>query len=384
MYRMKDVLVRRIPDVLALCLALYVQFWLASYLTRRYPARALLWRRLKWVFCAWVAFGFSPSMLVPYWGILPWVKAGGFTWAILSSVMWLVLLASEYLERMAPVFSPGRRRVLQVGRTAALAAPAAVLGYGVWVERENLQLREVNIAIPGLAPDLQGLRIVQITDIHLSPFFTPRDLERAIGMANETKAHIALVTGDLVTVRRDPLELCISMLRNLKADAPVLGCLGNHEISAQCEDEATRLGQAAGIRFLRSEAQELRFGQASLNFVGVDYQRKFSPYLVGAEDLRKPGMPNILLSHNPDVFPVAAEKEFDLTIAGHTHGGQISVEVLGDSVNVARFYTPYIHGEYRIGNRSIYVSRGLGTVGMPARVGAPPEVTLIKLCATSS
>lgn len=92
-------------------------------------------------------------------------------------------------------------------------------------------------------------------------------------------------------------------------------------------------------------------------------------------------MLNVLLSHNPDVFPVAAEKGFDLTIAGHTHGGQITVEILGDAVNFARFYTPYVYGRYEQQEKFIYVSRGLGTVGMPVRVGAPPEVSLIKLCA---
>jgi predicted MPP superfamily phosphohydrolase len=94
-----------------------------------------------------------------------------------------------------------------------------------------------------------------------------------------------------------------------------------------------------------------------------------------------PGATNILLSHNPDVFPVAARQGWDLTISGHTHGGQISVEILGENLSVARLYTPYVHGLYRRGAPAIYVSRGVGTVGVPTRVGAPPEVSLIRLCA---
>ena len=90
----------------------------------------------------------------------------------------------------------------------------------------------------------------------------------------------------------------------------------------------------------------------------------------------------MLLSHNPDVFPVAARKGFPLTISGHTHGGQVRIEILGQDLNVARFFTPYVDGLYRRGDSSIFVSRGIGTIGLPARLGAPPEVALITLCRT--
>ena len=89
---------------------------------------------------------------------------------------------------------------------------------------------------------------------------------------------------------------------------------------------------------------------------------------------------NLLLSHNPDVFPVAARKGFDLTLSGHTHGGQVRVEILRQDLNLARFFTPYVDGVYRETSSTIFVSRGIGTIGMPARLGAPPEVALLRLC----
>jgi predicted MPP superfamily phosphohydrolase len=95
-----------------------------------------------------------------------------------------------------------------------------------------------------------------------------------------------------------------------------------------------------------------------------------------------PGATNSLLSHNPDVFPVAAAKGFDLTIAGHTHGGQINVEILNRDVNIARFFTPYVYGLYRKDRAAAFVTRGIGTIGIPSRLGAPPEVALLRLCAT--
>jgi hypothetical protein len=278
--------------------------------------------------------------------------------------------------------SPSRRAVLRIARSATVAAPAIILARGVISGRLDIQLKEAPIFIPGLAKDLDGLRLVQITDIHFGPFFGPRDLERAIAIANETKAHIGLVTGDLVTNRPEPLEECIRHLRRLKAEAAVLGCMGNHELRAQCEAETVALGARAGIEFLRFATRQLRFGQATVNFAGVDYQRKDRPYLTGASWLQAPGILNILLSHNPDVFPQAAGMGYDLTIAGHTHGGQVTVEYLEQHLNPARYFTPYIYGKYEREGRSIWVGRGLGTVGIPARIAAAPEVSLITLCAT--
>ena len=112
----------------------------------------------------------------------------------------------------------------------------------------------------------------------------------------------------------------------------------------------------------------------------MDYQRLRRRYLVGAEKLIVPGAFNVLLSHNPDVFPVAAHQGYAVTIAGHTHGGQIRVEILNVDLNPGRYYTPYVDGVYRQGPASVFVSRGIGTIAVPARIGAPPEVALVRLC----
>jgi hypothetical protein len=79
---------------------------------------------------------------------------------------------------------------------------------------------------------------------------------------------------------------------------------------------------------------------------------------------------------------VAATQGYDLTIAGHTHGGQVNFELLHDNVNVARFFTPYVRGLYRQANASVYVSSGIGTIGLPVRLGAQPEISVLRLCAT--
>jgi predicted MPP superfamily phosphohydrolase len=301
--------------------------------------------------------------------------------ASLVETVWLIGFSFALLIwRRAPQFDPRRRKMLQAAAAVGCFVPVVGTGFGI-VQRNRFRVSEVPVPIPNLPKDLDGLRIVQITDIHLSQFLSERELAAAIDMANETGAHLALVTGDLITRRGDPLDACLRQLARLRADAGVLGCLGNHEHFAEVEDYVTSQGRRVGIEFLRHQSKLLRFGSAALNFAGVDYQKMHSRYLAGAEQLIAPGAVNILLSHNPDVFPVAAAQGYHLTIAGHTHGGQVDFEIFHQHVNVARYFTPYVRGLYRQQTSSVYVSTGLGTIGVPVRIGAPPEISVLRLCA---
>jgi predicted MPP superfamily phosphohydrolase len=334
-------------------------------------------RAWRWLGAVWVTLGilFGIGQIGTLLGYSLWRE-----WVRGLAVVYGIGLAGAYLLtwmlRPAARFDPGKRAAL------AAAVPVAVCGYGVFVERNRYQARQVDIPVPGLAKDLDGLRIAQLTDIHYGAYLGKAELERAVAMANEWRAHVAVVTGDLISIRRDPVAECLRLLPALRAEAGVYGCLGNHEIIAGCEEFAEREGARLGLRFLRGRAEELRFGRAALNLAGVDYQRMQSPYLEGAGEMVRKDALNVLLSHNPDVFPVAAAQGWQVTLAGHTHGGQVNVELLGSQYNVMRFFTPYVYGLYREGTSSIYVSRGLGTVGAPIRLGAPPEVNLIRLCAT--
>ena len=384
-----DRLLQALPDLLVLIVSLLGQITGVAWLIGWRAAGAS--RRTKTLIAAAGALSMAASLLTfllrfrrvaryfPGWWI-SWGTGLAMTWAMLS-LCWLAGCFALWLgSRMGSGHSPARRRFFQTAYTAVFAAPPAVLAYGVFMERHQLFLREQKLEIPNLAPELEGLRLVQLTDIHLSPFLSRAELQRAVDMANETRAHIALVTGDLITTVRDPLDDCLDILAQLRADAGVFGCMGNHEIYANAEAYVEREGARRGMRFLRSAAAPLRFGKTVLNLAGVDYQRRSRHYLVGAEKLVAPGALNVLLSHNPDVFPVAARQGYDLTISGHTHGGQIRLEFLSADLNPGRFYTPYVDGVYRRGPASIFVSRGIGTIAVPARLGAPPEVSLVRLC----
>jgi predicted MPP superfamily phosphohydrolase len=307
-------------------------------------------------------------------------------WLVTSSTGYGLYLLFRLATRRVARFDPSRRRMLNVAGGTLLASPFVIAGYGALVERTKFRVREIDIEIPCLDPDLEGLRLLQLTDIHLSPFLSARELERVIHAANETRPHLALVTGDLISARGDPLDDCLRLVAALKTDAGILGCLGNHEHFSGAEKYATEQGGRLGVRFLRRQNVTLRFGGASINLAGVDYERmsaSHTGYLRGCERMIVPGTLNVLMSHNPDVFPIAAAQGYDLTIAGHTHGGQVNIEILSRDINPAYFFTPYVYGLYSRADcrrrASAYVCRGIGTIGIPARVGAPPEIAVLRL-----
>jgi predicted MPP superfamily phosphohydrolase len=300
---------------------------------------------------------------------------------IATCVLVLYAILHRLGRRFADPPSPSRRRALNAISGAVMAAPAAAIGYGTFIERDRIHQREIDLPIPNLPADLDGLRILQLSDIHLSAFLSESTLARAISAAVETKPDLAVVTGDLISTRFDPVDACIRQLARVKAPAGVYGCMGNHERYAHAESYVEQAAARAGIEFLRDAHRPLRFGQATLNLAGVDHQSKRlgRKYLVGAERMVDPNAFNLLLTHNPDVLPVAAGQGYDLLLSGHTHGGQINIEILDESINPARFVTPFIHGLYRSGRATLFVTRGIGTIGLPTRIGAPPEIPLLRL-----
>jgi predicted MPP superfamily phosphohydrolase len=383
---------RTSSDLLAVAIIILTQWHMSrqflAAIRPRLSARAMV--LVRWALAVWyvliaAAFAAGFSFLASRYKLPPNpAQVSGAVaqiWLFGSTAGYLAYRAVRFLAHKVwgPNFNPTRRRLLNATGGALLAAPFAVAGYGALVERLDFHVREVEIPVPNLPDDLDGLRLLHLSDIHLSAFLSEKDLARVIDTANELRPQLALVTGDLITAAGDPLEACLRQIARLRADAGIVGCMGNHEFYAKAEGFTESEGGRLGIPFLRHRAQPFRFGGAVLNIAGVDYQQIGRNYLRGAERLVLPGAYNLLLSHNPDVFPVAVEKGFDLTLAGHTHGGQVTVEILNQSINAARFFTPYVYGLYRKGAAAEYVTRGIGTIGVPVRFGAPPEIALLRL-----
>src|SRR6185369_3355420 len=165
-----------------------------------------------------------------------------------------------------------RRRALNTAGNLVMAAPLAVMGYGSFIQRTDFHVREVDVPIPELPPDLDGLHVLQISDIHLSAFLSESELARVIDAARELRSNLTVITGDLISTHGDPLDACLRQLSRLKADSGLFACMGNHERYARAEVYAAEAGRRLGIHFLRDRAERLRFGNSTLNLVGVDYQ----------------------------------------------------------------------------------------------------------------
>jgi uncharacterized protein len=374
---------RNLADLALFSVVIWAQWRIGSAIFAASKNRLI--RALVATFVVWLALGFAlnvpeVSRFLPVPHRLRGVLSGGaYLWAFTVSGAYLIHRLWRLL--VEPAFDPGRRKLVNAAGSTLAAVPFAMAGFGGLVQRTDFHVREVDIAIPNLPRDLQGVRVLQLSDIHLGPFLSERDLARVIDESRNLHPHLAVVTGDLISMAGDPLDACLRQIARLQPDAGILGCLGNHEVYSGVQDSATALGARLGIGFLRNKARPLRFGEATLNIAGVDYQpqRQREHYLDGAERLITAGAVNVLLSHNPDVFPVAVKKGFDLTISGHTHGGQVNIEILHQNLNVARFLTPFVYGRYNLDRASLYVSRGIGTIGLPVRIGAPPEITLLRL-----
>jgi predicted MPP superfamily phosphohydrolase len=360
---------RFLPDLIVMAMALAF----GRAVLRRLPERLRLWG--AWSGAAVLAGGFAVTLLqaAENEAGFRWMLLGGAAFAMAVSVAMAAVI--EFCSRAIPV-EPERRRLLT---NAAMAAPAAVLGYGTFIGRRQFHLQEVDLPIPGLAVDLDGLRIAQLSDIHLSPFLSRADLQWCVAMANEARPQLAAVTGDLITGIRDSIDDCLGELRHLRADAGVFGCNGNHERYIRAEAYAAERAARLGMKFLRAERTTLRFGSAVVNLGGLDHFEDEVRYAKESEGLLQPGEFNLLLNHNPVAFPEIVKQGWDVTLAGHMHGGQINLELANSHYNALRFTSRYIYGAYREGRSSMYVTRGIGTIGMPVRIGAPPEVALIRL-----
>jgi hypothetical protein len=363
----------------AVVLALYLvdyQFNMGAWRARSSPVRltasdALLAAPFLW----WAASSFFAFVIVLLLAIPKGIAKG--------------LRKVRDQERRAPVVqkSPSRRDVLHYAANAAVGAPFVAGAYGLLYGRLNLQVTPQPIHLPRLPQAFEGFRICQLSDIHIGPFMPAEEIRKYVAIANAQKADMIVLTGDFVTFDPATQGPVVDALRGLRAPYGVYGSLGNHDAWAGVEDSITEMFRQAGVRILRAENASITSGPDSFNLMGVDFQsaRSFgaSPavknLLGDIEGIIDHDRVNILLSHNPDTFDRAAELGIDLSLAGHTHGGQAALEFISPEIAPSRLATPYVAGWFQRPGGQLYVNRGIGTIFIPIRVGAPPELTVYSL-----
>lgn len=257
------------------------------------------------------------------------------------------------------------------------ASPFALIAYGAFIGQRWMRPERVEVPVEGLPESLRGLKLVHLSDLHLGGFVSDARLRRIARHAAKLGGDAVVVTGDIVDRDASHARRAGEILASIPAPLGVYACLGNHDHYAGARKVAADL-TAAGVTVLMNRGARLGRGGNSIWLCGIDDISFGGHDLDAALAGRPAGMPAVLLSHNPNFFPVAARAGVALTLSGHTHGGQFGVLWLHRALSLARLITRYVAGLYNIGASHLYVSRGAGLV-MPLRVGARPEVTLLEL-----
>jgi len=261
-----------------------------------------------------------------------------------------------------------------------LLVGAVVLVLGVvawgWFEAGWLRRRIIDVELEGVPPELDGIRIAHLSDLHLGvPSRGQRAVEEAVAWVVERRPDIVCVTGDLVS-RRAGVPLLEKLLREL---GPCYVVLGNHDFADSRDPFSQRIDPAAidaleGVTLFRNESVEVERRGRRVQIVGVDPQT-YAARDAHPDELVDPAASlRILLCHFPGIARRIPDA-FHLILSGHLHAGQIVVPYPGGKLRLAHLRARDVEGVYRYGSTTLHVSAGLGTTFVPFRLFARPEVT---------
>ena len=242
-------------------------------------------------------------------------------------------------------------------------------------EASSLSLERVEIKLARLPKKLDGFRIIHLSDIHHSPFTNLEHIERAVKIANRLKPDMFVLTGDYVSHEKKYIAPVAKVLGELSAAYGTYACLGNHDHWTD-PVQVVKKFRDRGIHMLVNEGFRFEARAASFWLAGVD------DHMVGRTDLAAalkgsfPDEMKLLLAHNPIIFRQATRSGVDLTLSGHTHGGQVKVRDPEKKPLRRRRVTSGLH---RRKDSQIYITRGIGTVVLPIRYQCPPEISLLEL-----
>jgi len=265
----------------------------------------------------------------------------------------------------------------------AVTVAMAVAAWGYTHGHRRLRTTRIDVPLPGLSRALDGLRIVHISDLHLGPTAERGALRDAIDRVNALEPDVVCVSGDIVDSPITDLEHWMPELARLRARHGVYAVLGNHDRYAGANRVAGAIRAHTDWRLLRDEVVRVETGRGTFRLIGLeDRSAPWCAKVLPRLHAQVPaGEPCVLLVHQPGAFPTAASLGVPLTLAGHTHGGQIAVPGLA-AVNPARILmTSYDGGTFTSGGSVLHVNRGLGTSGQRVRIAVPREITVVTLAA---
>lgn len=279
-----------------------------------------------------------------------------------------------------------RRSFLKTG----IGGAAGVVVYSGEIDRHWLEVTRRDIQLTGLPAAFDGLRIAQLSDIHMDEFTEAYFLHHVIERINLMKPDVVLLTGDYVSSGLSSRQFaigsawqCAKILAQLEC-GQLYGVLGNHDITVDAE-EVTAALRANGITVLINAFLPIERAGGRIWLAGLDDPLEGSPkpeLAIPAPIRNVPNEPVVLMCHAPDyadkLLAHPAGKAVGLMLSGHTHGGQVRLPLVG-ALQLPELGRKYVEGWFRLGSMQLYVNRGIGTVGIPFRLDCPPEITLLTL-----
>ncbi len=269
-------------------------------------------------------------------------------------------------------------------RLILLAIVSAIVGLGVWafvIEPNRLVVHYETIVVSSPRPDSRPIRIAAIGDIHAgSPFISSTKLKRIVALTNSQQPDLIVLLGDYMV--RDTFyqthvepEITAGVLKDLHAPLGVFAVIGNHD-SWYDAGRVRRAFETVGISVLENDVRELHFGDRSLWLIGLADAQTNRHDIHGTMARVPPGASTILLMHHPDTFlelPAAVK----LTLAAHTHGGQVNLPYLGRRIVPSSYGQRYAAGIVREDGKTMFVTTGVGTSIIPVRFRVPPEIAVL-------
>jgi predicted MPP superfamily phosphohydrolase len=312
----------------------------------------------------------------PFWA--------GVVFSIQVALLFLVMDAVRIL--LFPIYKKNKARWQ---RTQAWLVIALVCAGAIYVvariynDTFTVRTRERELRIANLPKELEGFRIAQIADVQADGRTGQSKLQRYIASVNSLKPDLILFGGDLVTGGVDYIDIGAEALSKMEAKHGIYSCLGDHDYFSN-RDMVVRSLESHGITVLDNVATLVPVGSTYISLTGITNVYRTRPTMNALETIeqqRPRGPVNILLTHQPSEWLInhAVEKDYDLLVAGHTHGGQIVFPLPGFLLTGSSFETRYVSGFYDAGPLLVSINNGLGLTLAPIRYHAPAEVTLISL-----
>lgn len=290
---------------------------------------------------------------------------------------------AEPMQSVPPATRVRGRTLQRLGLWLLWLTAVGLGGWAFWFEPRRLVVHEETLDVPHWPEELRGFRLVLLSDLHVgSLYWGVPSLERLVEQVNQAKPELVLLAGDYMTNgvafgEEVAPEAIAATLARLEAPLGVVAVLGNHDWWSN-GNRVRRAFEKEGIVVLENESHAIQRGPQRFHVVGLadalTRRVKLDPALAAVPE----GSPFLLLAHEPDIF-VRVPERASLTLAGHTHGGQVRFPFIGRPVIPSRYGQRFAAGHIVEEGRHLFVTTGVGTSVFPVRFGVPPEIAILNL-----